>query len=129
MRARATAAAGALLAALAGGCAGAGVEPAGPAAVPASGAASAPVPEAPGPDRRGPAAPTVHDRWGSGGKAAPVSADGQWATSQEALTLPLLGDGFRPGAAVVCRVDLRERPGGGTGIVAEEARADDPAAV
>ena len=35
-----------------------------------------------------------------------------FATEQNTLAGPLLGDGFRPVAAVVCRTNMRKRPGG-----------------
>jgi hypothetical protein len=126
MPARAATVAVTLLAALAGGCAGPAAGPAGPAPGPASGSAPGPSSGAvPGPQRGGPAAPVVHDRWESCDEAAPVPADGGFGVSQEALTLPLLGGDFGPVAAVVCRAGPRERPGGGTEIVAEEVRAAD----
>jgi hypothetical protein len=110
MHARATVATAALLALLAGGCARVGTDAAGP--VPAH-------------VRGGSSAPTVHDRWESCDKAAPASADGLVGDSQDALALPLLDDGFQPVSAVICRTGFRERPGGGTEMTAEEARADD----
>ncbi|WP_430782850.1 hypothetical protein [Actinoplanes sp. G11-F43] len=51
------------------------------------------------------------------------SAEQPSGDAQDALTMPLLGDGFQPVAAVICAVGTRERPGGGTEIVASESRA------
>ncbi|BEL02696.1 hypothetical protein Q0Z83_008870 [Actinoplanes sichuanensis] len=50
--------------------------------------------------------------------------DDWFGAGQDALGLPLLGDGFQAVSAVVCRVEMREKAGG-TEIVAEELRADD----
>jgi hypothetical protein len=56
-------------------------------------------------------------------------AENRFEEARDALTLPLLGDGFQPVSAVVCREGIRQRPGGGTELTAEEARADDLTAV
>ncbi|GIE76848.1 hypothetical protein Aph02nite_27980 [Actinoplanes philippinensis] len=110
MRMRATTTTVALIALLAGGCARPGDGP---------GAA------VPGPQRSGPAAPVVHDRWESCDAALPKDQMDQFTAAHEALTMPLLDDSFQPVAAVVCRVGIRQRPGGGSEQTAEEARADD----
>lgn len=110
MHARAMAATAALLALLAGGCARVDTDTAD---------------LVPTPVRSGPSTPTVHDRWESCDKAAPASADSPFGDAQDALTLPLLDDGFQPISAVICRTGIQERTGGGTEMTAEEARADD----
>jgi hypothetical protein len=109
MRVRATATTVALFAVLAGGCARADVDTGG---------------AVPGPARSGPA-PEVHDRWESCDTAAPVKADQWFGNGQDGLTLPRLDDTFQPVAALICRSGFNERPGGGTEMTAEEARADD----
>ncbi|GIE86480.1 hypothetical protein [Actinoplanes regularis] len=109
MHARATATTVALLAVLTGGC-----------TAPLDTAGSVPAPA-----RSGPSAPVVRDRWESCDTTAPASAEDQFSGAQDALTLPRLGDGFQPVAAVVCGMSMRERPGGGWEMVAEEARVDD----
>ena len=107
MRVRAAAA---VVALFAGGCTG-------PADTVASGTVPAPA-------RGGAAAPAVHQRWTSCAEQVPATADFiEFDAGQDALTMPLLDDGFRPVAAVVCRTG--ERPGAGV----EEARAGDPAVV
>ena len=108
MHKRATLAIAALLALLAGGCAR---------------AAPGPAVAGPAPARSGPAAPVVHDRWDACDRTTSEF------DAQDALTLPRLGDGFAPVAAVVCRIDIRERPGGGNEMIAVEARAGDLTAV
>ncbi|GIF09125.1 hypothetical protein [Actinoplanes siamensis] len=110
MRVRGTAAATALLAVLAGGCARADSDIVG---------------LAPAPVRSGPATPAIHDRWESCDSTAYGSAQNRINDGQDALTLPLLDDGFQPVSAIICGASIRERPGGGTELVAEEARADD----
>ena len=110
MHVRATAGAAALLALFAGGCARVDSDTGGPV---------------PAPVRSGPTTPTVNDRWESCDKAAPASADSLFGDSQNALVLPLLDGGFAPISAVICRTGIQERPGGGTEMTFEEARADD----
>jgi hypothetical protein len=65
--------------------------------------------------------PQVHPAWAS------CPADG--LGGDEALTLPLLDDSFRPVRAVVCGSGSQKRPDGGTDAVAVEDRADDIAAL
>jgi hypothetical protein len=108
MYARVTATAAVLLTVLAGGCARTDVGDAR---------------SAPATARSGPPAPEVHDRWDSCETAAP--SDDPNGSSQEAYGLPVLDETFPPVAAVVCRVELRERAGGGTETIAEELRAED----
>ncbi len=105
MRARATTTIVALFAVLAGGCARPDVDTGGTEA-------SWPAPSGP--------APTVNARWESCDVAAPEYAD-----AQDGLTLPPLDDTFQPVAALICRSEVRERPGGGSEMTAEEVRADD----
>lgn len=102
MHARVTTTVAVLLTVLAGGCARADVKPAGPA----------------------PVAPEVHTRW----ESCPPAGDPNESTL-EAYGLPVLDDAFQPVAAVVCRVELRERAGGGTETIAEELRAEDVGAL
>ncbi|MFC4071457.1 hypothetical protein [Actinoplanes subglobosus] len=102
MHARVTTTVAVLLTVIAGGCARAEVEPAGP----------------------GPVAPEVHARW----ESCPPAGDPNESTL-EAYGLPVLDDAFQPVAAVVCRVELRERAGGGTETIAEELRAEDVGAL
>ncbi|WP_433789443.1 hypothetical protein [Actinoplanes sp. CA-252034] len=112
MRIHATMTTVALMALLVGGCARAGEDTPGGGAVP-------------GPQRSGPAAPVVNDRWDSCDAALPGQAEDPFGAGQEALTLPLLGDDFQPVSAIICRSGIRQRPGGGSESTAEEARADD----
>ncbi|TDC42560.1 hypothetical protein [Micromonospora sp. KC213] len=74
--------------------------------------------------QRSPGPPTVQPRW----EACATATAGQEADldhSQAALSLPFLEDGFRPVAAAVCRAEPRQRPTGGSDLVAVEERADD----
>ncbi|MEU4161072.1 hypothetical protein [Actinoplanes sp. NPDC026670] len=115
---RVTTAAAALFLLLVGGCA----RP--DAGSPAPGRSGPPAP-----GRSGPPAPEVHQRWESCEVAAPASADDWFGAGRDALGLPLLDDRFQAVAAVVCRVEPREKPGVGTEITAEELRADDVTAL
>ncbi|GIF39506.1 hypothetical protein [Actinoplanes xinjiangensis] len=112
MRVHATVATVALFAVLAGGCARTGVD---------SGAV-------PGPVRSGPIA-EVHERWESCDAAAPAKTNEWYDNAQDALGLPRLDGTFQPVAALICRNGIQERPGGGTEMTAEEARADDLSAL
>lgn len=105
MRARPVAVVAALLAALAGGCARAEAGVDSPAVDVA-------------------ADPAVQERWESCEKAAPEVVN-RLTPDPDAVGLAPLGDAFRPVSAVICRIGTRERPGGGTEMVAEEVRAVD----
>ncbi|SBT47155.1 hypothetical protein [Micromonospora narathiwatensis] len=71
---------------------------------------------------------TVHPQWESCEAATPVTGI-EPDDSQAALSLPHMDDGFQPVAAVVCLVQPRQRPSGGSDWVAVEERADDVAAL
>jgi hypothetical protein len=94
-------------------------------AVLAGGCARVDVGGVPGPQRGGLPAPAVQERWTSCDEESPVAQDSWAESSQEGLTLPLLDGGFQPVFAIVCRTGVQQRPGGGTEMTAEEARADD----
>ncbi|MBG0567311.1 hypothetical protein [Actinoplanes aureus] len=73
--------------------------------------------------------PEVQEAWES--CAAVVAADDLMLTDvgQEPLVLPRLDHDFQPVATVICGVGPRERPDGGTDLVATEKRAVDIAAL
>ncbi|MEU4421799.1 hypothetical protein AB0F81_14330 [Actinoplanes sp. NPDC024001] len=73
--------------------------------------------------------PAVQPAWASCADAAPLTDDEFGAGGQDALKLPRLDGDFRPVAAVVCRVDVRERADGGNERVAVEERAGDVSAL
>jgi hypothetical protein len=70
--------------------------------------------------------PDVHERWTSCTTEVPTpSADG----GVDAIAMPRLGSGFAPVSVVVCAQGPRQRPDGGTDLVATEGRADAIAAL
>ncbi|TDC85639.1 hypothetical protein E1193_02130 [Micromonospora sp. KC606] len=91
-------------------------------------AGTAPPGDAVAASRRSAGPPTVHPSW----ESCATATSGQEADpdkSMAALSLPVLGDGFQPVTAVVCRAGPQQRSTGGSDLVAVEERAHDVAAL
>jgi hypothetical protein len=69
--------------------------------------------------------PAIEARWVSCDPFIPAGDGMMFGGGGKAAVLPMMDDGFRPVAAVICRSDSQPHPGGGSDLVAIEERADD----